>query len=303
VLKDERALTFEAQSPARAQDGTWHNPPARGAGSDALDRVQRIDVDRLYPGRHQPRRAFDEAALRELAASIRAEGVLQPILVRAVAGAVPTHYEIIAGERRWRAAQRAGLQQIPVIVRVSDERSALVQALIENIQREDLNPVEEARGIERLIEELGLTHDEAATRLGRSRDAVTHLLRILKLAPEVLRQVEQGSLSLGHAKLLASQPVAWQRFLAGEVVHQGLSVRALERCIRSIDGDAPRATHPSSVRQDADIARLERRVSELVGAKTEVDYEPSKHNGRIAFRFHSLEQLQGLLERLGYEED
>jgi ParB family transcriptional regulator, chromosome partitioning protein len=302
MLKDESASNAVAQTFDLAQRAPWRSPPGQAAGNGGLERVQRIDIDLLRPGRHQPRRAFDELALQELADSIRAEGVLQPILVRALAGTVPPHYEIIAGERRWRAAQLAGLQQIPAIVRAADERTALVQGLIENIQREDLNPVEEARGVERLISELGLTHEEAARRLGRSRDAVTHLLRILKLDREVLRQVEEGQLTLGHAKLLASQPVAWQRFLADEIVRQGLSVRALERRIRSIEGDAPREDS-STVRQDADTARLERRVSELVGAKTRVDYEPGKHCGRIAFSFHSLEELQGLLERLGYEED
>ncbi len=303
MLRGERVSNSEAQAPEVAQGATWHSPLAQGRREQTVERVQQIDVDLLHPGRHQPRRAFDEVALQELADSIRAEGLVQPILVRALPGTVPQQYEIIAGERRWRAAQIAGLQRIPAIVRTADERTALVQALVENIQREDLNPVEEARGVERLIGELGLTHEEAARRLGRSRDAVTHLLRILKLDPEVLRQVEQGQVTLGHAKLLASQGPAWQRFLAGEIVRQGLSVRGLERRIRSIADGGPREDDSATVRQDADIARLERRVSELVGAKTEVDYDAGKRGGRIAFRFHSLEELQGLLERLGYEED
>ena len=280
-----------------AARATWHDdePPA------AREELRQLDVDLLQPGRYQPRRHFAQETIAELATSIRAEGMLQPIVVRPLPGTLPQRYEIIAGERRWRAAQLAGLAQIPAVVRTADDRAALAQALIENIQREDLNPVDEARGVQRLIDELGLTHEEAATKLGRSRDAVTHLLRILKLDAEVLRQLATGALSLGHAKLLASQPVAWQRFLAAEVVQQGLTVRQLERRVRTLGTkpDARRARAP----RDADVARLEQRVSELTGTTTEVDYAPDKRRGRIAFSFHSLEELQGLLERLGYADD
>jgi len=171
---------------------------------------------------------------------------------------------------------------------------------VENIQREDLNPVEQARGVQRLIDEFGLTHQEAAARLGRSRDAVTHLLRILKLEAQVLQQVEDGTLSLGHAKLLAGQPTAWQRFLAVEVVRQGLSVRQIERRVRTLGA---KREEQQQLHRDADIVRLEQRVSELIGAKTQVDYEPGKRRGRIAFSFHTIEELQGLLERLGYTDD
>jgi ParB family transcriptional regulator, chromosome partitioning protein len=286
-----------AAGPAAGARATWHDeaPPAERA------ELRQLDVDLLQPGRYQPRRRFAEETIAELAASIRAEGVLQPIVVRALPGTLPQRYEIIAGERRWRAAQLAGLAQIPAVVRVADDRAALVQALIENIQREDLNPVEEARGVQRLIDELGLTHEEAAMRLGRSRDAVTHLLRILKLDADVLRQVEAGALSLGHAKLLASQPAAWQRFLAREVAQQGLTVRQLERRVRTLSTKIEEQRR--DVQRNGDVVRLEQRVSELTGTTTQVEYSPGKRRGRIAFSFHSLEELQGLLERLGYTDD
>jgi ParB family chromosome partitioning protein len=266
---------------------------------DAGMALRQIDVDLLQAGRYQPRRNFVPAALEKLAGSIRAEGVLQPIIARPLPGSTPTRYEIIAGERRWRAAQLAGLQSIPALVRDPDDRSALVQALVENLQREDLDPVETARGVQRLIDEFQLTHDEAARRLGHSRDAVSHLLRILKLEPGVLADVSQGRLSLGHAKLLASLPQPLQQEIAQEVIDRGLSVRALEQRIRALDRPPGRSPKPESGR-DADIVRLEQRVGELVGAQTRVDYEPNRRQGRLTFTFHSLDALEGILERLGY---
>lgn len=241
--------------------------------------------------------------MAELAESIRTEGVVQPILVRLLPGTTPQRYEIIAGERRWRAAQLAGLQCIPVLVRATDDRSTLVQALVENIQREDLNPIETARGVERLIEEFQLTHVEAARRLGRSRDTITHLLRILKLESPILTQVEDGRLNLGHAKLLVGLPQAMQLVLAEDTVNKGLSVRALERRIRSLNSNPKPSTATHNTRRDADIMRLEQRVGEIVGAETRVDYESDKGRGRISFTFHSLEALEGILERLGYREE
>lgn len=291
------AAIHNAAGPAAGPRATWHSE--RSETATIREELRQLDVDLLQPGRYQPRRRFAEGALDELAESIRAEGVLQPIVVRPLPETLPQRYEIIAGERRWRAAQLAGLAQIPAVVRVANDRAALVQALVENIQRENLNPAEEARGVQRLIDEFGLTHEEAASRLGRSRDAVTHLLRVLKLDAEVLRQLEAGALSLGHAKLLAGQPTAWQRFLAAEVVRQGLSVRQLERRVRTLGA---KREEQQQLHRDADIVRLEQRVSELIGAKTQVDYEPGKQRGRIAFSFHSLEELQGLLERMGYTE-
>jgi ParB family transcriptional regulator, chromosome partitioning protein len=276
--------------------------PVANAPSRSETSLRQLDIDLLQPGRYQPRRRIGHEELAELAESVRAEGVLQPILVRPLPDSTPQRYEIIAGERRWRAAQLAGLQRVPCLIRSTDDRSTLVQALVENIQRADLNPVETARGVERLIAEFQLTHAEAARRLGRSRDAITHLLRILKLEPPVLAHIEDGRLSLGHAKRLVGLPQATQCRLAEESVNKGLSVRALERRIPALN-DTPARRAETHNRRDADIVRLEQRVGEIVGAETRVDYEPDRRRGRISFTFHSLEALEGILERLGYARD
>jgi len=297
-----QATLKETGTESRGPEGaTWHTSNDNHDAAHG-DRLQQIDVDLVRPGRYQPRQDFAPEALDELADSIRAEGVLQPLVVRPLVGHLPQRYEIIAGERRWRAAQLAGLTSVPAVVREADDDTALAQALVENIQREDLNPVEQARGIQRLVHEFGLTHQQAAARLGRSRDTVTHLLRILKLDPEVLQHIETGALSLGHAKLLVGQSGAWQRFLAQETLRDGLSVRQLEKRVRALDGAPASKDSPDSGR-DADIVRLESRVTELVGAQTRVDFEPTQRRGRLAFSFHSLDELQGLLERLGYVDD
>jgi len=273
--------------------------PMPNRHGDLQGSLRQIDIDLVRPGRYQPRHDFVPEALAELAASIRAEGVLQPILVRPLPGTAPVRYEIIAGERRWRAAQSAGLHQIPALVRPMDDRSTLIQALVENLQREDLNPLDTARGIARLIEEFQLTHEEAARRLGRSRDAVSHLLRILKLDPGVLAELAQERISVGHAKRLVGLPQPVQQQLATEVMRKDLSVRALERRIRCLNNETePQST--AGARRDPDIVRLEQRVGEIVGAETRIDYEPGRGQGRIAFTFHSLEALEGILDRLGY---
>lgn len=288
-----------ADLPDVKRHGSVAAPPER---NETETGVRQIDLDLLRPGRYQPRRRFTPEALAELAESIRTEGVVQPILIRPLPGTTPRRYEIIAGERRWRAAQLAGLQRIPALVRFTDDRSTLVQALVENIQREDLNPVETARGVERLIGEFQLTHLEAARRLGRTRDAITHLLRILKLEPPVLGQIEDGRLSLGHAKLLVGLPQDIQLRLAENTVSKGLSVRALERRIRSLSSTA-KPSSGTHTRRDADIVRLEQQVGEIVGTETRIDYAADRGRGRISFTFHSLEALEGILERLGYERD
>ena len=260
---------------------------------------RRAPIENLKPNPRNPRRTFSDAELGELTASIRERGIIQPIVVRKVPGDADA-YEIIAGERRWRAAQAVGLQRIPALVRSVDDPAALVQTLVENLQREDLNPVETARGIARLIEEFDLTHEDAARRLGRSREAVSHLLRILRLEPAVLAAVAERRLSVGHAKLLVGLPQPMQRHLAAEVAQKDLSVRALERRIRSLNDGRTQQT-ADDARRDPDIVRLEQRVGEIVGAETRIDYESGKDRGQIAFTFYSLEALDGILERLGYQ--
>ncbi len=253
----QHAVDGNAEIDRPTPGATWHRTAtALHERHEIETSVRQLDVDLLRPGRYQPRRRFTSEALAELAESIRTVGVVQPVIVRPIPDTAPTRYEIIAGERRW--------------------RSTLVQALVENIQREDLNPVEVARGVERLISEFRLTHQEAAHRLGRSRDSITHLLRILKLEPPVLAQVEDDQLSLGHAKLLAGLPQPMQRHLADEAIHKVLSVRALERRIRALNGTPERRSDAHS-RRDADIVRLEQRVGEIVGADVSFPVKRTVH--------------------------
>jgi len=277
-----------------------------GRGLDALlsssddappgkDALRTIAVDRLRPGRYQPRTKMDEASLAELADSIREQGVMQPILVRPVEG---NRYEIIAGERRWRAAQRAGLREVPALVKAVPDQAALALALIENIQREDLNPLEEAQGLARLIEEFGLTHDAAAKAIGRSRSAVTNLLRLNALAKPVQEYLLSSALEMGHARALLALSLEQQTHIATRVVDRGLSVRETERLVQSIlAGHADKARKRTRRELDPDTARLENDLAERLGAAVHI--EPGRKGaGRIVIRYASLEQLDGILSRV-----
>ncbi|TMH06581.1 MAG: ParB/RepB/Spo0J family partition protein [Betaproteobacteria bacterium] len=277
-----------------------------GRGLDALlssgdensgrESMQAIALDRILPGRFQPRSRMDEASLDELAESIKAQGVMQPILVRpADAG----RYEIIAGERRWRAAQRAGLKEMPALVRGVPDQAALAMALIENIQREDLNPLEEAQGISRLIDEFGLSHESAASAVGRSRSAVSNLLRLLQLAKPVQELLLAGKLDMGHARALLPLSAAQQVSAAGRIVAQGLSVRDAERLAN--ESLAPPARRKKKRRNgksnDVDVARLEEELSDLLGAAVRV-VPVGKGAGRIVIGYASLDQLEGIIAKL-----
>jgi len=272
-----------------------------GRGLDALlstseepraDALRSLALDQIRSGRYQPRTRMDETSLDELAQSIRSQGVVQPILVRPSEGG---RYEIIAGERRWLAARRAGLTEIPALVRDVPDQATLALALIENIQREDLNPLEEAQGIKRLIEEFGLTHEAAAQAVGRSRSAVTNMLRLTQLAPPVQSMLLAGKLDMGHARALLALPLGQQGAAAAKVVEDGLSVRGAERLVQA-------ALHPgrskrAARRADADVARLESEIAEALGAAVRI--EPMRRGaGRIVIRYSSLEQLDGVLARL-----
>ncbi|HUH95586.1 MAG TPA: ParB/RepB/Spo0J family partition protein [Casimicrobiaceae bacterium] len=274
-----------------------------GRGLDALlsaaedapraDALRSLALDQIRSGRYQPRTRMDDGSLDELAESIRSQGVVQPILVRPIDGG---RYEIIAGERRWLAARRAGLSEIPALVRDVPDQATLALALIENIQREDLNPLEEAQGIKRLVEEFGLTHEAAAQAIGRSRSAVTNLLRLTQLAPPVQSMLLAGRLDMGHARALLALPLAQQGAAAARVVDGGLSVRGAERLVQA-------ALHPrqrsrrAGRRTDADVARLESEIAEVLGAVVRI--EPMRQGaGRIVIRYSSLEQLDGVLARL-----
>jgi len=275
-----------------------------GRGLDALlsgtdegrpgDALQLLALDRIRSGRYQPRTRMDEASLDELADSIRSQGVMQPILVRPIDGG---HYEIVAGERRWLAARRAGLAEIPALVRVVPDQAALALALIENIQREDLNPLEEAQGIKRLIEEFGLTHEAAAQAVGRSRSAVTNLLRLTQLALPVQALLLAGKLDMGHARALLALSVAQQPAAAATVVAEGWSVRDAERLVHTTLHPAAPKNRRGARRVDGDVRRLETELAETLGAAVRI--EPTRKGaGRVVIRYSSLEQLDGILARL-----
>lgn len=279
-------------------------PKGLGRGLDALlsgtddqaqshEALQTIAIDRLRPGRYQPRTRMDESALDELAESIREQGVMQPILVRPVDG---NAFEIIAGERRWRAARRAGLKEVPALVKQVPDHAALVLALIENIQREDLNPLEQAQGLQRLIDEFGLTHDAAAKAVGRSRSAVSNLLRLAQLAPPVQNELQSGALEMGHARALLALPLSQQGAAAARVVERGMSVRQTEKLVRSLLQPKPRARRPDR-RHDPDTARLEAELSETLGANVTLE-SGANGSGKLVIAYASLDQLDGILMRL-----
>ena len=261
-------------------------------GSDAL---KSLAIDRIRSGRYQPRTRMDDASLAELAESIKAQGVVQPILVRPIDAG---RYEIVAGERRWRAAQRAGLKEIPALIRVVPDQAALALALVENIQREDLNPLEEAQGIKRLIEEFGLTHEAAAQAVGRSRSAVTNLLRLTQLAPPVQALVLGKKIDMGHARALLALPPAQQAMAAAKIAAEELSVRDAERLAHGLLHPERRKTK-RSLRSggNGDLARLETELADALGASVRI--EPARKGaGRLVIRYSSLDQLDGILRKL-----
>ena len=281
---------------------TRHKGLGRGldallGGSDRKSRdeesMREIAVASLQPGRYQPRTRMDDASLAQLADSVRARGVIQPIVVRPVDGG---QYEILAGERRWRAARMAGLERIPAVVREVPDEAALGIGLIENIQREDLNPIEEANGLKRLIDEFKLTHDEVAQAIGRSRAGVTNLLRLLELAAAVQEMVQDGRIDMGHARALVALPKARQVELAQRIAQQGLSVRDAERLVQAASS-APRGGRPSAARLDADSRRLQEELSERLGAT--VKLKPRRGGkGSVVIDYSSLDELQGIVAKL-----
>jgi ParB family chromosome partitioning protein len=259
----------------------------------ARESLATVRVDRLQPGRYQPRTRMDEASLGELAASIKAQGLMQPILVRPVAA---ERYEIIAGERRWRAARLAGLQEVPVVVREVPDQAALAMALIENIQRENLNPLEEAQGVQRLVDEFKLTHQEAADAIGRSRAATTNLLRLLNLTKAVQALMFDGKLEMGHGRALLALDGELQIGTAKRVAAKGMSVRETEQLVNDILHPRAKTARPK-LRTSRDVQRLEEEVSEKLG--TTVEIKPGKKgSGRIVVSYMSNEHLDELLEKL-----
>jgi ParB family chromosome partitioning protein len=282
-------LSKPAAGPAAADSTT----PSAGEG------LHDIPVDLLQRGQYQPRVDMRQDTLEDLAASIKAQGVVQPIVVRPIASkGSEQRYEIVAGERRWRAAQLAGLADIPAVVREIPDEAAIAMALIENIQRENLNPLEEARALDRLIREFDLTHAEAAQAVGRSRASVSNLLRLQELSDKVKPMLEDRRLEMGHARALLGISNATQQYdAARQVVRKGLSVRETERLVRRMlegPGKQP-AKKPAS--KDADIRRLEIEMSEKLGAKVDLQHS-AKGAGKLVISYNSLDELDGILKHI-----
>ena len=275
-----------------------------GRGLDALlsgsdkphgDEQRNLPVERLRPGKYQPRTHMDEESLAELAASIKAQGVMQPILVRAVDSTPGAErYEIIAGERRWRASQLAGLSEVPVLIRNIPDEQALAMALIENIQRENLNPLEEAQGLQRLIDEFGLTHQQAADAVGRSRPAASNLLRLLQLTAPVQELLMTGQLDMGHARALLPVASGQQVGLAQRIIQKGLSVRETERLVQQLLNPPKQA--PEKI-IDRDLLRLQEELSDGLGTNVAIRAN-KKGVGKVTIEFSGLDQLDGLIFRL-----
>ena len=274
---------------------------ATPTAAKATDGLSSIPVEHLQRGQYQPRVDIRQDSLEELANSIQSQGIVQPIVARPVASGnnKTQRYEIVAGERRWRAAQMAGLHEVPVIIRDIPDESAIAMALIENIQRENLNPIEESRALDRLIREFDLTHAEAAEAVGRSRAAVSNLLRLQELSEKVLPMLEARELEMGHARALLAITNAAQQFdAARQVVKNGMSVRETERLVRRMqeNSGAKKPAKPANT-GNADIRRLEIEVSEKLGAKVRVDHS-KKGSGKLIVSYNSLDELDGILKHI-----
>ena len=275
-----------------------------GRGLDALlgqdaetqetaDGLRMLSVARLQPGKYQPRTRMNAEALAELADSIRAQGMMQPILVRAVDA---DRYEIIAGERRYRAAQIAGLTEVPVLVRNVADESALAMALIENIQREDLNPLEEAQGVQRLIQEFEFTHEQAAQAIGRSRSATSNLLRLLNLSAPAQEMLFSGQIEMGHARAMLAVDAAAQVQIGSRIVAKGLSVRETEALVAATQRGQSSSRKKTAAR-DRDVQRLEEELADVLSATVRI-HATAAGRGKVEIVFSSLDQLDGLVERL-----
>jgi ParB family transcriptional regulator, chromosome partitioning protein len=260
-----------------------------GAGADAQ---RMLSVSQLQPGKYQPRSYMDDAALQTLADSIKIQGIMQPILVREVS---PDKFEIIAGERRWRASQIAGLLEVPVLVREIADESALAMALIENIQRENLNPLEEAQGIKRLIDEFAMTHEKAAEAVGRSRVAVSNILRLLSLSAPVQELLICGKLDMGHARALIGLDTAQQVLLANKAVQQNLSVRDVENLVKKLNEEGKSKSQKTTINRD--VIALQNTISEKIGAVVSISAN-SNGSGTLKINYSNLDQLDDIVAKM-----
>jgi ParB family chromosome partitioning protein len=263
--------------------------------SGGRDELRNLPLDVISPGRYQPRSVFDEEKLNELADSIRSQGVVQPVVVRPVGD---EQYELIAGERRWRAAQLAGIDDIPAVIRDVPDEVSVAMALIENIQREDLNPLEEATALRRLIDDFQMTHQEAAEAVGRSRAAVSNLLRLLELMQEVKDMVDLRLIEMGHARALLSLDDELQVQAAREVVHKRLSVRDTENLVRRLQQSKKKKGHR---RVDPDLLRLQNRLGETLGTRVRIQHQASG-KGKLVIAYNNADEFQGILDRLDLSE-
>jgi ParB family chromosome partitioning protein len=264
------------------------------ADADQEGELRTLSLGAIQAGKFQPRQAFDPDKIEELAASIKAQGLIQPVVVRAIG---KDRYELIAGERRWRAAQKAGLDEIPALVKVVDDQAVVAMALIENIQREDLSPLEEAQALSRLIEEFGLTHQQAADAVGRSRAAVSNLLRLLDLPAAIKRLLNERKLDMGHARALATLPEARAIALAREAADKEWSVRELEDAVRRSSAPAVGKSAKPAGARDPNVAALERELAEKLATRVNVAHARNGR-GKVVIHYHSLDELEGILAHL-----
>lgn len=272
-------------------------PSGDNSTRDMGEQVMTLPLGKLQAGKYQPRSRMDESSLMELAESIKSQGIMQPILVRPIGSG---KYEIIAGERRFRASKLAGLEEVPVLVRAVPDESALAMALIENIQREDLNPLEEALGVQRLIREFNLTHEDAARAIGRSRSATSNMLRLLNLADPVQTMLLAGDVEMGHARALLALTAAEQIACANEVINKRLSVRETEKLVNDwASGDDRVATKP---KQSADVRRLEEDLADWLASAVQLKAN-SNGKGSVTIKFNNLDELDGVLERIGFPKE
>ncbi len=269
---------------------------SRGLTVATGEALRQLPIESLRRGQFQPRVQMDQDALQELAESIKSQGIMQPILVRTT---VTGDYEIVAGERRWRAAQMAGLDSVPVLVRDITDQTAMAMGLIENIQREDLNPMEQARGLQRLLDEFEMTHQQIAESIGRSRTAVTNILRLLSLHSKVGEMLQSGALDMGHARALLALSEKKQLSTAQTVVRKGLSVRDTERLVRQISKEQSGGTKSKvgGSETDSDIRRLQDDLSQKLGAVVKISHQKNG-SGKLAISYSNLDQLDGILERI-----
>ncbi|MCZ6503285.1 MAG: ParB/RepB/Spo0J family partition protein [Gammaproteobacteria bacterium] len=270
-------------------------PRAKPSGDTSQQLLQEIPIECIRPGKYQPRKGFDERRLNEFANSIKSQGIIQPIVLRPLGDDL---YEIVAGERRWRAAQLAELEKIPAVIRQLDDQSAVAVSLIENIQREDLNPWEESLALQRLVEEFDLTHQQVAEAVGKSRTAVTNMLRLANLSPGVVRLLTSGEIEMGHARALLSLDDMRQEAAASEIAARQLNVRQAEALVRKLLAEDSTGSKKVKQKVDADTQRLEERLSRKLGQSVSIRHT-AKGSGKLTIAYNSLDELDGILGRFG----